>query len=154
MPAPDVGAGRAVEDAGRQAQGRPLRQAQGRRQVVPRPQLRKHRRRTGRRASAAPARKRLPISRWPRRLGVVQAADKAAPPAAAPFKDLDGLLKSLPAASPPALDSAQALWLATMPLACLDHPQAHPAARGYLWEPTYRPIDGYQKSLAFYGCFD
>jgi hypothetical protein len=71
-----------------------------------------------------------------------------------PFKDLDELYKSLPAATAPVLDESQALWLATMPLACLDRPQAHPPSRGYLWEATYRPIDGYQKNLAFYGCFD
>jgi len=75
-------------------------------------------------------------------------------PARGTFKDLDALLKSLPAPAPPVLDDSQALWLATMPLACLDRPQAHPPARGYLWEATYRPVDGYQKNLAFYGCFD
>jgi hypothetical protein len=68
--------------------------------------------------------------------------------------DLGAFLAKLPAAAPPVLDKDQALWLATMPLACLDHPQAPPAARAYLWEGTYRPPDDYQKTLAFYGCFD
>jgi hypothetical protein len=67
---------------------------------------------------------------------------------------LDTMLRSLPAAKAPVLDQAQALWLATMPVACLDRPQARPPARGYLWEPTYRPTDDYQRKLAFYGCFD
>jgi hypothetical protein len=77
-----------------------------------------------------------------------------ATPGRTPFKDLDALLKSLPAPAPPLLDAPQALWLATMPLACLDRPHAHPPSRGYLWEATYRPVDGYQSNLAFYGCFD
>jgi hypothetical protein len=54
----------------------------------------------------------------------------------------------------PVLDQPQALFLAAMPLACLDRPQPHPPSRGYLWEATYRPVDDFQKNLAFYGCFD
>src|SRR5262245_18879336 len=54
----------------------------------------------------------------------------------------------------PALTRDQALWLATMPLACLDRPHAAPSGRWYLWEATYRPPDDYQRNLAFYGCFD
>jgi hypothetical protein len=68
--------------------------------------------------------------------------------------DLAAMLKSLPAAAAPVLEDKQALFLSTMPLACLDRPQAHPPSRGYLWEATYRPVDDYQKKLAFYGCFD
>ena len=71
-----------------------------------------------------------------------------------PKSDLVALLKNLPTATAPFLDQSQALWLATMPLACIDHPQAAPSNRGYLWEATYRPPDDYQKNLAFYGCFD
>jgi hypothetical protein len=70
------------------------------------------------------------------------------------FNDLDSLLKSLPAETPPTLDATQALWLATMPLACLDRPAAAPSQPPYLWESTYRPVDDFQKNLAFYGCFD
>jgi hypothetical protein len=73
--------------------------------------------------------------------------------AAAP-RDLSTLLTSLPSASAPVFDPAQALWLATMPLACIDRPHAPPATRGYLWEATYRPPDDYQRNLAFYGCYD
>jgi hypothetical protein len=70
------------------------------------------------------------------------------------FKDLGAMLTSLPSVNAPILDQGQALWLATMPLACLDRPQAAPQTRGYVWEATYRPPDDYQKTLAFYGCFD
>ena len=73
---------------------------------------------------------------------------------AAPLPDVKTMLNNLPAAKAPALDRAQALWLAEMPLACIDRPQAAPNGRGYVWEATYRPPDDYQKNLAFYGCFD
>jgi hypothetical protein len=69
-------------------------------------------------------------------------------------QDMSAFLAQLPTSTAPALNQNQALWLATMPLACLDHPHAAPSGRGYLWEATYRPPDDYQKSLAFYGCFD
>jgi hypothetical protein len=52
------------------------------------------------------------------------------------------------------LDEALAVSLTAMPLSCLDHPHARPAARGYLWEATYRPLDDYAKNRVFYGCFD
>ncbi len=68
--------------------------------------------------------------------------------------DLRPFIGSLPAATAPALTESQAIWLAQMPLACLDRPQAAPSGRGYLWEATYRPPEDYQKNLAFYGCFD
>jgi Protein of unknown function (DUF2891) len=83
-----------------------------------------------------------------------QTLTDAAKPAGAPFKDLNALLRSLPDSQAPALAESQAIWLATMPLACLDRPQALPQNRGYVWEATYRPPDDYQKNLAFYGCFD
>ena len=47
-----------------------------------------------------------------------------------------------------------ALMLTAMPLACLDRPQVRPAARGYVWEATYRPVDNFEKTRAFYGCYD
>jgi hypothetical protein len=68
--------------------------------------------------------------------------------------DLSALIAGLPPATAPVLNENQALWLANMPLACLDHPQAEPSGRGYLWEATYRPPDDYQKNLSFDGCFD
>src|SRR5262252_8173280 len=39
---------------------------------------------------------------------------------------LQAMLAVLPNAKAPALDQTQALWLATMPLSCIDHPQAPP----------------------------
>jgi hypothetical protein len=74
--------------------------------------------------------------------------------ASARNNDLGAFLAKLPAASAPVLNQEQALWLATMPLSCLDHPQAQSSAPPYLWVATYRPPDDYQKTLAFYGCFD
>lgn len=68
--------------------------------------------------------------------------------------DLAAFYAKLPAATPPVLTKDQASWLATMPLSCLDHPQAAPNGHGYLWEGTFRPPDDYQHTLAFYGCFD
>ena len=68
--------------------------------------------------------------------------------------NLTAFLGKLPAATPPMLTRDQAEWLATMPLACLDHPQGQPSGRAYLWEATYRPPDDYQHTLAFYGCYD
>lgn len=68
--------------------------------------------------------------------------------------DLAAFLAKLPAATPPVLTRDQASWLATMPLSCLDHPQAAPNGHGYVWEATFRPPDDYQHTLAFYGCFD
>jgi hypothetical protein len=68
--------------------------------------------------------------------------------------DLSALLAKLPTAKPPVLNQDDANWLAIMPLACLDHPQAQPGGRPYLWEATFRPPDDYQHTLSFYGCFD
>jgi len=74
--------------------------------------------------------------------------------APAPVPDLTAFLTKLPSAKAPVLDLSQATFFATMPLACIDRPQAAPSGRGYVWEATYRPPDDYQKNLAFYGCFD
>jgi hypothetical protein len=71
-----------------------------------------------------------------------------------PVASLQTMLAVLPKATAPVLDRSQALWLATMPLSCIDHQQAAPQTRGYVWEATYRPIDDYEKTLAFYGCYD
>ena len=68
--------------------------------------------------------------------------------------NLQAMLAVLPNVKAPALDRNQALWLATMPLSCIDHPQAPPQGRGYVWEASYRPTDDYEKTLAFYGCYD
>jgi hypothetical protein len=68
--------------------------------------------------------------------------------------DLSAFLAKLPAATAPALSPDDAVWLAEMPLSCLDHQQAEPSGRGYLWQATFHPPDDYQHTLAFYGCYD
>jgi len=70
---------------------------------------------------------------------------------------MDAYLASLPPAQLPAMTEEQALALSTMPLSCLDHPQSLPEGRtDYLWVHDGKPhmLDGYDKSRAFYGCFD
>ena len=52
------------------------------------------------------------------------------------------------------LDEALALELVAMPLSCIDRPHARPSNRGYLWEASYRPPDDFERTRAFYGCFD
>lgn len=50
----------------------------------------------------------------------------------------------------------QATYLAAWPLACVDHPQAAPEGAQYLWLYGQRPdlpVD-YEKTRAFYGCYD
>ena len=61
------------------------------------------------------------------------------------------------AATPPgrALDESTALALAAMPLSCLDRPHAlRPDRAGYLDDVTYLRREGFESSLAFYGCWD
>lgn len=87
-------------------------------------------------------------------------AQQAAPPASAPARvappvaTLDAFYKALPVMKVTAFDEKEATWLATMPLACIDRPQARPSARPYLWEGTYTPVANFDKTRAFYGCFD
>ena len=68
--------------------------------------------------------------------------------------DLSAFLAKLPAATAPVLTQEEATWLAQMPLSCLDHPEAEPSGRGYLWQAEFHPPDDYQHTLAFYGCYD
>jgi hypothetical protein len=81
--------------------------------------------------------------------------------AAAPDKEASRELKtyydSLPAPNFPAFDQAQAMALVTLPLSCIDRPQALPEQRvDYLWVHDTKPhlADSYDKNRAFYGCFD
>ena len=74
--------------------------------------------------------------------------------ASAEFKDLDSFYRSLPAFSPSVLDEPLALSLTAMPLACVDRPHEHPPARGYLWEATYTPVENFERTRVFYGCYD
>lgn len=66
-------------------------------------------------------------------------------------------LNSLPQAQLPAFNQEQALALVTLPLSCVDRPQAVPEQRvDYLWVQDGKPhlLDAYDKQRAFYGCFD
>ncbi len=66
-------------------------------------------------------------------------------------------LKSLPNIAPPVIDAAQTVTLAALPLSCVDHPQDAPDhPHDYLWihDSKRRTVDDYDKTRAFYGCFD
>src|SRR5215470_6919474 len=85
------------------------------------------------------------------------AQDKPSPatvPQPQEFKDLDALMRSLPPASVKPLDLDMALLLTTVPLSCVDELQPKPSAKPYFWQPTYKIVDGIDKSRAFYGCND
>ncbi len=64
--------------------------------------------------------------------------------------------KTLPHAAVPAFDLQQATALAAWPLSCIDHPQAAPEGAQYLWLYSSRPQlpADYDKTRAFYGCYD
>src|SRR6185295_14588555 len=83
---------------------------------------------------------------------LAQTAQKPAP--AVEFADVDSFYKSLPAASVRPLDPAAALLLTALPLACLDELQPKPPARPYFWDVTYKTVENYDKTRAFYGCND
>ena len=51
-------------------------------------------------------------------------------------------------------DRDTAMWLVALPLSCIDKPEDAPKGRGYLYEATFALRPGFQKSRAFYGCFD
>ena len=88
---------------------------------------------------------------------VTGAQDKPASIATAPvaeFKDLDALMKSLPAASVQPLNLDSALVLTTLPLSCVDELQPKPTQKPYFWQPTYKIVDNLDKSRAFYSCND
>ncbi|HKE27339.1 MAG TPA: DUF2891 family protein [Bryobacteraceae bacterium] len=66
-------------------------------------------------------------------------------------------LNSLPDIRLPAIDEGRALALVSLPLSCVDHPQAIPETRvDYLWIQDGKPhlVDGFDKSRVFYGCSD
>ncbi len=69
---------------------------------------------------------------------------------------MSAFLKSLPDARVSPFTEAQAVALAAMPLACVDHPQAKPRNTTYLWVTDSKPhlLEDYDKNRAFYGCFD
>lgn len=64
--------------------------------------------------------------------------------------------RTLPKAAIPTFGLEQATYLAAWPLSCVDHPQAAPEGAQYLWLYGQRPeipVD-YDKTRAFYGCYD
>ena len=79
-------------------------------------------------------------------------AQNAAP--APEFKDVDAFLASLPPAVVKPLEPQSALLFTALPLACLDELQPKPPARPYFWDVTYKTVDNYDKTRAFYGCSD
>lgn len=64
--------------------------------------------------------------------------------------------RSLPKVSVPAFGLEQATYLSAWPLSCVDHPQAPPEGAQYLWLYGQRPDlpTDYDKTRAFYGCYD
>jgi hypothetical protein len=71
------------------------------------------------------------------------------------FKDLGALLAALPAASVKPLDAQSAMLFSALPLTCVDDLQPRPSVtRPYFWQPTFRTVEGYDKTRAFYGCAD
>jgi hypothetical protein len=70
------------------------------------------------------------------------------------FLDLASFYASLPAVPPQQLDPAYALALSAMPLTCEDHPQPRPTTPSYLWERSYTPVDSFETTRSFYGCYD
>ncbi len=69
--------------------------------------------------------------------------------------DLASLTASLPKATPKPLDQPSALLFTALPLTCVDDLQPRPTTtRPYFWQPTYRTVDAYEKTRAFFGCSD
>ncbi len=71
-----------------------------------------------------------------------------------PPATLAGVDASLPVVAMPMLDEPRAQWLVAQPFACLDELQPRPTNRPYFWDATFRPVDGYDRVRAFYGCGD
>ncbi len=64
-------------------------------------------------------------------------------------------MASLPKAIVKPLDAQSALFFTALPLTCVDDLQPRPTVnRPYFWQPTYRAVDGYEKTRAFFGCND
>src|SRR6185295_16659904 len=53
-----------------------------------------------------------------------------------------------------AFDRETAMWLATLPLGCIDKLHDPPRSRGYIFESTVTLKPNFQKTRAFYGYFD
>jgi Protein of unknown function (DUF2891) len=68
--------------------------------------------------------------------------------------DMSALLHSLPDVKAAPFGEREALAIAAMPLACIDHPQARSETKPYLYETTMHLLDTYDKTRVFYGCSD
>lgn len=69
---------------------------------------------------------------------------------------LSAYSRTLPKVTVPGFGLEQATYLAAWPLSCVDHPQAAPEGAQYLWLYGQRPEipTDYDKTRAFYGCYD
>ena len=56
--------------------------------------------------------------------------------------------------APPPFDRDTAMWLVTLPLACVGKVHEPPKSRGYIYESTVVLKPDFAKTRAFYGCFD
>ena len=56
--------------------------------------------------------------------------------------------------APPPFDRETAMWLVTLPLACVGKVHEPPKSRGYIYESTVVLKADFAKTRAFYGCFD
>jgi hypothetical protein len=56
--------------------------------------------------------------------------------------------------APPPFDRETAMWLVTLPLACVGKVHEPPKSRGYIYESTVVLKPDFAKTRAFYGCFD
>ena len=63
-------------------------------------------------------------------------------------------MASGPGDAPIAFDRDTAMWLATLPLGCIDKLHDAPRGRGYVFETSITLKPSFQKTRAFYGCFD
>ena len=61
---------------------------------------------------------------------------------------------SNPTDAPLAFTRETAMWLVTLPLACVDKLHEPPRSRGYLYESTVTLKPDFYKTRAFYGCTD
>src|SRR5690348_3615019 len=86
--------------------------------------------------------------------GIAQQRSAAPAEATADYKDLNSLLTAIPNASVKSLDSTFALQLSALPLTCVDDLHPRPVSQSYFWQPTYKTVDAYDKTRAFYGCSD
>ncbi len=77
------------------------------------------------------------------------------PPPATPADDETATAVPNPSSAPgTTLDATTALGLAALPLACLDRPHSAPRGTGYLYERDVRVRREYDRTRAFYGCYD